>query len=101
LGINTFNPLPHFNLINNQILFLIFTFKRFKVTQEYYSRYARQTILPQMGLEGQEKLTKAKVLVIGCGGLGGPVLSYRRLLPSQVRKAGFTSSAKANAFVGV
>jgi sulfur-carrier protein adenylyltransferase/sulfurtransferase len=46
------------------------------VTQEYYSRYARQTILPQMGLEGQEKLTKAKVLVIGCGGLGGPVLSY-------------------------
>ena len=44
--------------------------------QEYYSRYARQTILPQMGLEGQEKLTKAKVLVIGCGGLGGPVLSY-------------------------
>jgi sulfur-carrier protein adenylyltransferase/sulfurtransferase len=47
-----------------------------KVTQEYDSRYARQTILPQMGLEGQEKLTKAKVLVIGCGGLGGPVLSY-------------------------
>ena len=46
------------------------------MTQEYYSRYARQTILPQMGLEGQEKLTKAKVLVIGCGGLGGPVLSY-------------------------
>ena len=29
-----------------------------------------------MGLEGQQKLTKAKVLVIGCGGLGGPVLSY-------------------------
>jgi sulfur-carrier protein adenylyltransferase/sulfurtransferase len=46
------------------------------VTQEYNSRYARQTILPQMGLEGQEKLTNARVLVIGCGGLGGPVLSY-------------------------
>jgi len=46
------------------------------VTQEYYSRYARQTILPQMGLEGQKKLSQAKVLIIGCGGLGGPVLSY-------------------------
>ena len=29
-----------------------------------------------MGLEGQQKLSKAKVLIIGCGGLGGPVLSY-------------------------
>jgi sulfur-carrier protein adenylyltransferase/sulfurtransferase len=46
------------------------------MNSEYHSRYARQTILPQMGLEGQQKLTKAKVLVIGCGGLGGPVLSY-------------------------
>jgi len=46
------------------------------VKQEYDSRYARQTILPQMGSEGQEKLSEAKVLVIGCGGLGGPVLSY-------------------------
>jgi molybdopterin/thiamine biosynthesis adenylyltransferase len=46
------------------------------VTQEYNSRYARQTILPQMGLEGQRKLSAAKLLIIGCGGLGGPVLSY-------------------------
>jgi adenylyltransferase/sulfurtransferase len=29
-----------------------------------------------MGLEGQQKLSQAKVLIIGCGGLGGPVLSY-------------------------
>jgi sulfur-carrier protein adenylyltransferase/sulfurtransferase len=29
-----------------------------------------------MGLEGQRKLSQAKVLIIGCGGLGGPVLSY-------------------------
>lgn len=46
------------------------------MTQEYYSRYARQTILPKMGLEGQQRLSQAKVLIIGCGGLGGPVLSY-------------------------
>jgi sulfur-carrier protein adenylyltransferase/sulfurtransferase len=46
------------------------------VIQENYNRYARQTILPQMGLEGQQKLAEAKVLIIGCGGLGGPVLSF-------------------------
>lgn len=39
-------------------------------------RYARQTILPQLGIDGQKKLIQSKVLVIGCGGLGGPVLSY-------------------------
>ena len=43
---------------------------------EYYSRYARQIILPQLGLNGQKKLSEAKVLIIGCGGLGGPVLTY-------------------------
>ncbi len=33
-------------------------------------RYARQTILPQVGLSGQEKLLKSSVSVVGCGGLG-------------------------------
>ncbi|RUT69996.1 thiamine biosynthesis protein ThiF [Flavobacterium cupreum] len=40
------------------------------------TRYNRQMILPEIGEKGQEKLAKAKVLVIGAGGLGAAVLPY-------------------------
>ena len=43
------------------------------------SRYERQLIVPQIGEEGQEKLSNSKVTVVGCGGLGSPVLTYLSL----------------------
>ena len=43
------------------------------INQTYYNR---QIKLDEIGLEGQEKLNNCKVLVIGAGGLGSPLLNY-------------------------
>lgn len=44
--------------------------------EQYNPRYARHYSLKDFGIEGQQKLTDSKILVIGAGGLGCPVLQY-------------------------
>ncbi len=39
-------------------------------------RYSRQIMLPQIGIEGQQKILQSKVLLFGAGGLGSPVAMY-------------------------
>ncbi len=46
------------------------------LNEEQLDRYNRHIILSEIGLEGQQRICEAKVLVIGAGGLGSPVLLY-------------------------
>ena len=46
------------------------------LTAEQRERYSRHLLLPEVGLEGQQKLLDAKVLLLGAGGLGSPAALY-------------------------
>jgi adenylyltransferase/sulfurtransferase len=45
-------------------------------TDEQIDRYARHLVLPEIGEDGQARLLDSRVLVIGAGGLGSPLLLY-------------------------
>jgi molybdopterin-synthase adenylyltransferase len=47
-----------------------------ELSEQQFQRYARHLILDEVGEEGQEKLLASRVLVIGAGGLGSPMLLY-------------------------
>ncbi len=58
--------IPRINKVYREVTF----------TNEEIRRYGRHLIMPEVTLEGQQKLKAARVIVIGTGGLGAPILAY-------------------------
>ena len=64
------------------------------LSPEQRERYARHLVLPGVGSEGQEKLLKSSVLVVGAGGLGSPALMY--LAAAGVGRIGIVDNDKVS-----
>ena len=47
-----------------------------KFTKKQVDRYSRQIIIKKIGAQGQKKLLKSSVLIVGAGGLGSPIAIY-------------------------
>ncbi len=52
------------------------SYSTIQFSKEELARYNRHIIIPEFGMEAQQKLKAAKVLVVGSGGLGSPALLY-------------------------
>ncbi|MBI2208770.1 molybdopterin-synthase adenylyltransferase MoeB [Candidatus Woesearchaeota archaeon] len=65
-----------------------------KLSKEEQIRYSRHLALPEIGIEGQKKLKKAKVLIVGAGGLGSPAAVY--LAAAGVGKIGIVDYDKVD-----
>jgi molybdopterin/thiamine biosynthesis adenylyltransferase/rhodanese-related sulfurtransferase len=65
-----------------------------ELTQEQLTRYSRHLLLKEVGMEGQVRLLKAKVLLIGAGGLGCPAALY--LAAAGVGSLGIIDSDKVD-----
>ena len=53
------------------------------LTIDEVRRYSRHLIIPDVGMDGQKRLKNAKVLAVGAGGLGSPVLMYLAAVPAE------------------
>ena len=65
-----------------------------KFTNNDYQRYAKQILLKKIGVAGQKKIMSTKVLVIGVGGLGCPLILY--LANSGIRNLGIVDHDKVD-----
>jgi len=54
------------------------------LTNDEILRYSRHLIMPEVGMEGQQKLKAARVLCIGAGGLGSPLALSRWALSTSM-----------------